>query len=589
MNYLRILFQIFSRQPFARLVLTGFFVFFIIVDVSLNLCLLSLIAFYLQSVLPEGSQISFSSIKLSFFASLFPSSFFIHQESIAITTISFAVVSLFSRIFVEFSTYRLSGLFASQICTNYFKSFLRLPYLVIASSNSSTFVSRCTYGAFVLADTLVALFQSLYAFVFIFAVSIFLLFTSPLVYLAAIVPAGTVYFVYYLLSHNYLRLTGQIEKIASASSIQILQQAISSVKDVIIYNLYDQHARVFSENDRRFRLAHSSNVFVASSPKFILEVFAIVFLPLTGIYSSFSGISFLSFIPALAVVLAALQKVTPQIQSIFRSFAVFNANKVAIIELLLPNTTSSLPIPNIASKFASDKLVKLSLNSVTFFFPNVDRPALLDCTIDFHVGSSYAIFGKTGSGKSTLLNVIIGLLPPTSGQVFLHDHYSHNLINCYNTSDLLQLISHVSQDVFLHEDTILFNITLEPHSVDLNYVVACAKAACIHDFIISLPDGYNTYLGERGSNLSGGQRQRIGICKALYKKRPVLVMDEATSALDPSTEKSVITNIMNFCSDRIVVLVTHRLSTLEFFDYGIEVDAGIVRTQYIGKSTTPSH
>lgn len=175
------------------------------------------------------------------------------------------------------------------------------------------------------------------------------------------------------------------------------------------------------------------------------------------------------------------------------------------------------------------------------------------------------LVGSTGSGKTTILDLIMGLLEPTEG-VLLVDN---QIIDDRNLRSWQKNIGYVPQHIYLADDSIAANIALgrEANEVIQLNVEHAAKIANLHDFIINeLPDGYKTIVGERGVRLSGGQRQRIGIARSLYHNPKVLIFDEATSALDSLTERAVIDAIDNLKNKITVVLVTHRLSTVERCD-----------------------
>src|SRR6185503_17615571 len=172
-----------------------------------------------------------------------------------------------------------------------------------------------------------------------------------------------------------------------------------------------------------------------------------------------------------------------------------------------------------------------------------------------------ALIGPTGSGKSTLLDVLMGLLEPQEGRILIDDTPLGPTIERH----WHRSIAHVPQSIFLADSTIARNIALSlPASPpDQDRIVESARKAQLHDFILSLPEGYETTVGERGVRLSGGQRQRLGLARAIYKDAPILILDEATSALDDATETAVIASLATLRSEgRTIIIVAHRLSTI---------------------------
>jgi ABC-type bacteriocin/lantibiotic exporter with double-glycine peptidase domain len=189
-------------------------------------------------------------------------------------------------------------------------------------------------------------------------------------------------------------------------------------------------------------------------------------------------------------------------------------------------------------------------------------------------GKRTGLLGTSGGGKSTLIDVLLTLLEPQQG----HLRVGHVVIDRSNARHLRRRIGYVPQAIFIADDTIVSNIAfgIPPDCVDMEAVVRAAVQANIHDFIVSLPQGYRTPVGERGMRLSGGQRQRLGIARALYADPPVIVFDEATSALDTETETAVM-EALHGLDRKTVVLVAHRLSTLEECDAVYEVSDGRIR------------
>jgi ATP-binding cassette subfamily B protein len=189
-------------------------------------------------------------------------------------------------------------------------------------------------------------------------------------------------------------------------------------------------------------------------------------------------------------------------------------------------------------------------------------------------GSRVGIMGVTGSGKSTITDLMMGLLDPTDGKIFV----DNQILTLDNLRAWQNCISHVPQTIFLSDATILENIAFgAPRSlIDFDRAVFSAKQAKIDLVIEALPLKYDSFVGEGGVKLSGGQRQRLGIARALYKQAKLIVLDEATSALDDDTEKEVMRSIEAIDEDITVVIIAHRLSTLKSCSVVIKIDKGAV-------------
>ncbi|MEO1132380.1 MAG: ATP-binding cassette domain-containing protein, partial [Cyanobacteria bacterium J06639_1] len=192
--------------------------------------------------------------------------------------------------------------------------------------------------------------------------------------------------------------------------------------------------------------------------------------------------------------------------------------------------------------------------------------------LEFSAGTFIGIVGQSGSGKSTLMKLLPRLYEPNSGRIFI-DNYDIAKVELYS---LRRQVGIVPQDCLLFDSTVQENISLTNPNATAEEIVEAAKAACAHEFIMSLPAGYNTRVGERGSALSGGQRQRIAIARTILQNPRLLILDEATSALDYETEHQVSVNLDKVFRDRTVFFITHRLSTIRHADIILMMSQGSV-------------
>ena len=209
------------------------------------------------------------------------------------------------------------------------------------------------------------------------------------------------------------------------------------------------------------------------------------------------------------------------------------------------------------------------------FAYDAERPILKGVTIDVPAGQTIALVGPSGSGKSTVGRLLFRFYDVTGGAVTIDGQDIRDI-----TQDSLHAaIGVVPQDTVLFNDTIFYNIAYGRPEATRDEVEAAAKAAKIHDFILSLPDGYATTVGERGLKLSGGEKQRVGIARTLLKNPPILLLDEATSALDTQTEADIQASLREMGQGRTVITIAHRLSTIADADCIVVLEAGEVVEQ----------
>ena len=214
---------------------------------------------------------------------------------------------------------------------------------------------------------------------------------------------------------------------------------------------------------------------------------------------------------------------------------------------------------------------EVNVQQLYFSYQRKINPVLVDVNIRIKRGEAVGFVGQSGSGKSTLIDIMLGLLEPQSGSVLINGQLIEDVKQSWQKT-----IGYIPQTIFLMDDSLRRNIAIgiADNEIDEIAVQDALKSAQLEDFVASLPDGLDTVVGERGVRLSGGQRQRIGIARALYHRPSVLVLDEATSSLDTETEKGVMQAVQALQGDKTVIIVAHRLSTVEYCDRLYRLDAG---------------
>lgn len=228
---------------------------------------------------------------------------------------------------------------------------------------------------------------------------------------------------------------------------------------------------------------------------------------------------------------------------------------------------NNIPLPEIQGS--------VTFEEVSFRFNQSGPLQLANVNLDFPSGSFIAIVGLSGSGKSTLMKLLQRLYPPLAGRILV-DGYDINKVEMYSVRRQLGV---VLQDTLLFSGTVQENIGMSNPEATTEDIIRASKIAAAHDFIMSLPNGYNTVVGERGTGLSGGQKQRIAIARTVLQNPKLLILDEATSALDYQSERSVINNLMEVFHDRTVFFITHRLTAVTNADVIIMMDQGSIVEQ----------
>ncbi len=267
--------------------------------------------------------------------------------------------------------------------------------------------------------------------------------------------------------------------------------------------------------------------------------------------------------PVVAAIVLAVRQMTPAVSTLSATImkAAQESRQLEIIEETLTRLSQEEDRP--ADAAVPAKIDALRFEGVTFVYPErPERPAIHDLSPAFTRGKATALVGDTGAGKTTIANLLIRLHEPTAGRITA-DGVD---IRRFSLAGWRGQIGYVGQDVFLFNATLRENIAALDDRVPMDEIVRAARLAQIHDFITDLPEGYETTVGDRGIKLSGGQRQRIAVARAIMKRPQILILDEATSALDNLTERALHEAIECIRREAIVIIIAHRLSTVEDAD-----------------------
>ena len=232
------------------------------------------------------------------------------------------------------------------------------------------------------------------------------------------------------------------------------------------------------------------------------------------------------------------------------------------------NEVLALPPMDIEGEAIAPKNMNIELKGVSFAYD--DKTIIDDISVKIHEKTTTAIVGPSGGGKTTLTNLMARFWDVKSGEVLLGDRN----VKDYSFDSLMKNFSFVFQRVYLFEDTIANNIRFGEPDASMDRVIEAAKKARCHDFIMSLPDGYDTIIGEGGASLSGGEKQRISIARAIMKNSPIIILDEATANVDPENEAELTKAVEELTKDKTIIMIAHRLKTVRNADQILVIDGG---------------
>jgi ATP-binding cassette, subfamily B, bacterial PglK len=440
------------------------------------------------------------------------------------------------------------------------------PYRFYLDNNTSQLISTITNDLNRSIGALTNVFSLTIQILMAVFISVGLLLYHPQIALILGLIVTTTYVSIMFFVTKRLRFISHVASENYRAIIQNLQESFGGIRYIILKNLSAIFSTKFSQMDRQLRYLNAEGHIIQIAPKFLLESMGIVVFVAIIYFHTQTTDSLTSIIPLLGFLAFATYRLLPAIQQIYASLTMITSLSVSLHRVV--DVITNAPANRHESFMPPAPLTvqkNITVNNVSFCYQD-DAPdwILRDLSFTIQSKTTVAIVGHTGSGKSTLADLLLGLITPQQGQILIDDiPLTSENMSAWQTS-----IAHVPQSIFLFDASIAENIAFgvdAPH-IDLDRVTKVAQIAQIHDFIITLPLGYQEKIGERGVRLSGGQCQRIGIARALYQNPSFIVFDEATSALDSKTEHDLVTAIEMLRHDLTMVVIAHRLSTIRKAD-----------------------
>lgn len=364
-----------------------------------------------------------------------------------------------------------------------------------------------------------------------------------------------------------------------AKIYQWINQSLGGIKEVKILGREDYFLTSYNDYYGKYARALQILRLIGMIPKYIVEAVCMTGLVLAIIIKILFGeADMIHFIPQLTVFATAAFRLLPSVGRI-NGYLTQMISYLPSIDLVYHDLKEVEEYQEEKGKEqeGSFELSKeIHIDHVTFRYSDGVEDVVHN--VDFRIpkGKTVAFIGPSGAGKTTMVDIILGLLQPTEGRVFADGMDIHENLNKWHKQ-----IGYIPQTIYLADDTIRANIAFGvfEDEIDDEAVSRALKQAQLNEFISTLPEGINTYVGDRGVRLSGGQRQRIGIARALYHNPEILVLDEATSALDNETETAVMESIDSLQGMKTMIIIAHRLTTIRNADFIYEVADGHVTSR----------
>ena len=481
-------------------------------------------------------------------------------------------VYVLKNVFLAASTWIQRGFLTrvtSRIAARMLEVYIRQPYAFHLRKNSSTLIRNTQDASILVAGGVEPMLTILTEGLIAFALFTVLVVVEPVGTICVIGVLLFATFIFQKFFDQKLQRWGALRQIQKGSIIQTIQQGLGAVKDVQVLGREEWFV-----NEHRERQTLDANLLrrintVQAIPRLWLEVMAMAGLAGLVAIMLATGKDIDKIIPTVGLFAVTSFKVLPSINKLVSSKQSLKVSRSTIetihhdLDLLIATNS---PNHNVGFQFEN-----VVVDQLDFEYEQSENLVLSNINIKISSGEAVGFVGQSGSGKSTLIDIMLGLLEPQNGSILINGQTIENVKQSWQKQ-----IGYIPQTIFLMDDSLRRNIAIgiADNEIDELAIVEALKSAQLEEFVASLPEGLDTVVGERGVRLSGGQRQRIGIARALYHRPSVLVLDEATSSLDTETEHGVMQAVQALQGDKTVIIVAHRLSTVEYCDRLYRLDAG---------------
>lgn len=505
------------------------------------------------------------------------------EEAIIITGLIFAsffFINSLLRCTLIYITVKLANIVTAELSIKIYTASLAETYLEHISKQTSNIISAVTQKVYQTYFTISGIINFISSFFILVGLISVLIWINPRVMLFSFIFLTFLYLIIVLLGNKILKKNSQIINYEQNRIIFNLQNGLGAFRDIILDKNHKHFIEIFAKANLNKAKSQAVNEIIQQSPRHILEAMGIVLVVVLIIFWNFflgnsntmgNSNTIIEVFPALAALTLGAQKILPIINILYQNFSILKGNIYQVNEVL--HTLTKYEEKQKSKSLVIEQKIEfnnlISFANVNFSYNDRKKNILEDINFEIKKGSRVGIIGKSGEGKSTLLDLLMGLLEPKSGAIYIDGiKLTSTTISSWQSK-----ISHVPQKLFLSNASFFENIALGKLTKDIDFqkVEIVSKKAQLHDFINNLSEGYYEQVGERGIKLSGGQIQRVGLARSLYKNSEIIIFDEATNSLDIETERLIMRELYNLDKNLTIIVVAHRLDTLSHCDSIFEI------------------
>ncbi len=505
----------------------------------------------------------------------------VHAFTIFVGIIMFVIIIL-SNILSSFATWlkiRLSLMNNHRLSKRLLEKYVSMPYTFFLNQNSSELSKNVLSEVDDLTKSyLMPLLEVITNGLLIFFILFILFWVDIIISLLVLFSIGGVYTIIYWRVNQKLKYIGAKRMKANKMRYNSIYEIFGGIKEIKLMNREKYFLKNYCAASLRSTRYRSWNRVISQLPRFALEAIAFGGIILYSLTLMLTQEDARQIIPLAGLFAFAGYRLMPAMHEIFKSITDIRFTQ-PVLDRIHHDFMTGIRVDQVnnISKYDLSKplifLNEIRLDKITYNYPNTFYPVINNIDLTITSNTSIAFVGPTGAGKTTLVDIILGLLIPQKGALYVDDQ----VIDDINLKRWQANLGYVPQHVYLSDDTVASNIAfgVPDKEIDIMALDNASKVANIFNFIMNeLPDGFNSVIGERGIRLSGGQRQRIGIARALYHDPSVLIFDEATSALDGITEEAILSALHNIAKMKTLIIIAHRLTTVKNCDRIYIVDKG---------------
>jgi ATP-binding cassette, subfamily B, bacterial PglK len=484
---------------------------------------------------------------------------------------------LFS-LFVNYIQFSFTRRINNKLAKKIFSSYIFMEYSEYLNNNTADFSKYVLYDVTNSVASMSACLNLIANVFIVIGIVTLMVWLNPSIVMTCIVLLGLLFYISTRSVKYRLNEIAGLNEVDNKRAYRSVIETFKAIKEIKIFSTESHSIDQYTKIRAAINKQQTSASLLSNIPSIIINVFSFGMMLAVVLYLFYLHGSIVSILPLVGVFAICVQRLLPPLNVV--SSSINSVRQYMPVVHIVADTIQKFS-ENKYSNENENSLSRLTdfndsivFKNVFYKYPAASNYALKEVSFSLKKNMTLGVVGASGAGKSTLIDIILGLYPVSNGSI----HLDGQLLSNQDCRLLRKMISYVPQSTFLLDASIEENIAFGINECERNGVKikSALKTAQLDSMIESFEEGVKTVIGENGVRLSGGQRQRIGIARALYRDRPIIIFDEATNALDLETEKAINDALKNIMHKKTIVIIAHRLSSIQFCDHIIQLDQGCI-------------